>query len=93
MVLSNSAKSSQAAFSEGTLELESGLKINYVAPAYAAPLKENSSSENSMGSVPRKKSFIEGKIYPFDYSFLLIIPIRFIQRIFNVIEYLYFFLT
>ncbi|EFO22850.1 hypothetical protein LOAG_05640 [Loa loa] len=60
MVLSNSMKSSQAAFSEGTLELESGLKINYVAPAYAAPLKESSSTENSTGSVPRKRSFIKG---------------------------------
>uniref|UniRef100_A0A1I8ELL3 Uncharacterized protein n=1 Tax=Wuchereria bancrofti TaxID=6293 RepID=A0A1I8ELL3_WUCBA len=60
MVLSNSTKSSQAAFSEGTLELESGLKINYVAPAHAVPSKENSSTENSTGLAPRKRSFIEG---------------------------------
>ncbi|MCP9259143.1 hypothetical protein DINM_002111 [Dirofilaria immitis] len=55
MVLSNSAKSNQAAFSECILELESGMKIDYVAPAYAAPLMENSSIENSMSSVLRKE--------------------------------------
>uniref|UniRef100_A0A0R3RUK5 Methyltransf_11 domain-containing protein n=1 Tax=Elaeophora elaphi TaxID=1147741 RepID=A0A0R3RUK5_9BILA len=60
MVRSNSMKSSQAAFTECTLELESGMKINYVAPAHAAPLKENSSIENSSGSVSRKRSFLEG---------------------------------
>ncbi|KAL4002282.1 hypothetical protein ACH3XW_2810 [Acanthocheilonema viteae] len=60
MVRSNLTKSSQAAFIEGTLELESGLKINYVAPAHAAPIKENSSAENSSGSITRKKSFMEG---------------------------------
>uniref|UniRef100_A0A915PGJ8 Methyltransferase type 11 domain-containing protein n=1 Tax=Setaria digitata TaxID=48799 RepID=A0A915PGJ8_9BILA len=60
MVLSNSTKSSQAAFSEGTLELESGMKISYVAPAHAAPLKENSLAENSLSSVPRKRSFMDG---------------------------------
>lgn len=61
MVRPNSTKSNQAAFIEGTLELESGLKINYVAPAHAAPIKENSSVENSLTSVPRK-SFMEGEI-------------------------------
>ncbi|KAK6101292.1 hypothetical protein QQG55_4030 [Brugia pahangi] len=66
MVLSNSTKSSQAAFSERTLELESGLKINYVAPVHAVPSKENSSTENSTGLVPRKRSFIEGSD-PWEY--------------------------
>ncbi|CAG9532344.1 unnamed protein product [Cercopithifilaria johnstoni] len=57
MVRSNSTKSSQGAFIEGTLELDSGLKISYVAPAHAASIKENSSIEKN---VSRKTSFIEG---------------------------------
>ncbi|OZC11467.1 hypothetical protein X798_01325 [Onchocerca flexuosa] len=60
MVLSNSTKSNQAAFTDGTLELESGLKIDYVAPAHAVSLKESSSTENSMGFVLRKRSFMDG---------------------------------
>ncbi|KAM3715991.1 Uncharacterized protein ACO02O_00002 [Dirofilaria immitis] len=36
------------------------MKIDYVAPAYAAPLMENSSIENSMSSVLRKRSFMDG---------------------------------
>lgn len=67
MVHSDSTKSSETSFMEGTLELESGLKINYVAPAHETPIKENSSIENSIGSVSRKKSFIEGKIYSFGF--------------------------
>lgn len=63
MVLSSLTMSGQAALSAGTLELESGLKINFVAPAYAAPVMENSSVEDSIGSVSRKRSFVEGEIY------------------------------
>lgn len=54
------AEGSQAAVSENILELESGHKISYVAPAHAAPTKENSPIENGTGMIVRKSSSIDG---------------------------------
>lgn len=60
MVLLNATKDGQAAVLENTLELQSGLKIHYMVPSHAAPVKENSPTENTIGVAVRKSSNFDG---------------------------------